>query len=110
MIYLLTSLFVQAEPNIPSQYLLPKIELFQQQDVLSFHGPDGPPPDGGYTITEGGGGNFFGKVGVVCIGAGLITGALYLTAEDTETQRDYQNATIGLLGGGVGLVALERVF
>ena len=110
MIYLLTCLLAQAETNVPSQYQFPQADVHQVQSVPFFHGPDGPPPDGGYTITDGEGGNFFGKLGVVCLGAGLVTGVLSLTTDDMTAKSEYQNASIGLLGGGIGLIVLERVF
>jgi hypothetical protein len=75
------------------------------------HGPDGPPPDGGYVIKDDGGGNTLGKLGLLCLVGGAVTGVLFLTSqEDSENRETYKNTTIGLLGGGVGMLVLERVF
>ena len=75
------------------------------------HGPDGPPPDDGYAIKDYESGNFLGKLGVLCVGVGLVTGVLYLTASsEAENKMLYRNSTFGLVGSGVGFIVLERVF
>ncbi|MEC7987536.1 MAG: hypothetical protein VX278_20385 [Myxococcota bacterium] len=85
-------------------------ERFQIQALP--HGPDGPLPDDGYEFKDGGGsGNLLAKLGLVCIVAGGVTGVMALRAETGSVERnDYSKATAGLLGSGVGLIVLERVF
>ena len=111
MIYLLTCVLAHAEPYLPRnvQPIDSKL-LIPPQSSMVLHGPDGPPPDGGYTIRDDEGGNFWGKLGGICLGAGLVTGVLSLTADDATKKKDYENMTIGFLGGGVGLIILERTF
>ena len=111
MIYFLTHILAHAETSPLASYhaLEPKF-LNPTSQFLVFHGPDGPPPDGGYTIRDDEGGNFFGKLGGVCLGAGLITGVLSLTTEEAAQKKEYENMTIGFLGAGVGMIILERSF
>ena len=111
MIFWLSILTAQADPSIPAQYQLPVSPSYFVSDTLDMHGPDGPPPDGGYTINDDGGQNMMGKVGVLCLGAGIVTGVLTLTAQEgSEDRTTYQNTTVGLLGSGVGFIVLERIF
>ena len=96
----------RAQPSIPPQFL-PTNEMVTVQN----HGPDGPPPDGGYKLKDDGGENTLGKLGVLCLVGGTVTTVLMLTAEDGSDKRQtYQNATIGLFGAGVGFIILERAF
>ena len=101
----LFSLPVRAEPILRT---LPK--HLQVQELP--HGPDGPLPDDGFEFKDDGdGGNLLAKLGLVCIVASGVTGILALRAETGSEDRDlYSKTSLGLLGGGVGLIALERVF
>ena len=97
----------QAKPILPNR-LNTHAPSFTE---MMAHGPDGPPPDGGYEIKDDGGGNALGKLGLLCIVGGTVTGLLMLTSEEESENRElYKNSTIGLLGGGFGLIVLERVF
>ena len=103
---ILLSLFLsaQAEPVVPQRFL-PASYQFSQ------HGPDGPPPDGGYEIKDDGGEGSLGKIGVLCLAGSAVSTVLMLTAEDgSEDKENYENWAIGLAGGGVGFLVLERVF
>lgn len=96
----------QAQPSIPPQFL-PKPESL----VVVSHGPDGPPPDGGYKIKDDGGENTLGKLGVLCLVGGTVTTVLMLTAENGSSARqNYQNASIALFGAGVGFILVEKAF
>lgn len=103
---ILFSLFctVYAQPIVPPRFL-PKSQDYAQ------HGPDGPPPDGGYEIKDDGGENSLGKLGMLCLTGSAVSAILMLTApEDSEDRDRYGNIAAGLAGGGVGLLVLERVF
>ena len=105
MIFLISFLIdVCAEPVVPQRFLPVSYQLLQ-------HGPDGPPPDGGYQIKDDGGENSLGKLGVVCLAGSAVSSILMLTAsEESEDKETYKNITLGLAGGGVGFLVLERVF
>lgn len=102
---LLSLLFhVGAEPVVPQRFLPVSFQL-------QNHGPDGPPPDGGYQIKDDGGENSLGKLGVVCLAGSVVSSILMLTAsEESEDKKTYGNIALGLAGGGVGFLVLERVF
>ena len=103
---ILLSLFLsaQAEPVVPLRFLPVSYQLPQ-------HGPDGPPPDGGYEIKDDGGEGSLGKIGVLCLAGSAVSTVLMLTApEGSEDKAKYGNWAIGLAGGGVGFLVLERVF
>ena len=92
-----------AEPVVPSRFLPVSYQI--------QHGPDGPPPDGGYQIKDDGGENSLGKLGVLCLAGSAVSSLLMLTApEDSDDKEKYGNIALGLAGGGVGFLVLERVF
>ena len=75
------------------------------------HGPDGPPPDGGYTIKDDGGGNFLGKVGLLGLGGGIVSGVLFLTAEEGSPKKEqYGTIAVASTVVGVSCIFFERVF
>ena len=76
------------------------------------HGPDGPLPDDGYEFKDGGNSsNWLAKMGLLCVVASGVTGVMALRAEAGSIDRDnYSKISLGLLGGGVGLIVLERAF
>ena len=95
---------VFAEPVVPQKFMPVSYQLQK-------HGPDGPPPDGGYKIKDDGGENSLGKLGVVCLAGSAVSTILMLTApEESEDKERYGNIALGLAGGGVGFLVLERVF
>ena len=76
---------------------------------FELHGPEKPPPDDGYEFKEASGGNALGKIGLLSIGVGLVTSVLYLTAEaESEKKANMGRNSAILLGGGFGLLVLER--
>ena len=76
---------------------------------FELHGPEKPPPDDGYEFKGASGGNALGKLGLLSMGVGLVTSVLYLTAEPGSEKRDNmgRNSAV-LLGGGFGLLVIER--
>lgn len=97
-------LYAQAEPIVPQRFLP---HTYQVQN----HGPDGPPPDGGYQIKDDGGENSLGKLGVLCLAGSAVSSVLMLASpEDSEDRERYGNIAVGLAGGGIGFLVLERVF
>ena len=76
---------------------------------FELHGPEKPPPDDGYEFKGASGGNGLGKLGLLSMGVGLVTSVLYLTAEPGSEKKDNmgRNSAI-LLGGGLGLLVIER--
>ena len=96
--------FVHAEPTVPLRFLPVSYQVQK-------HGPDGPPPDGGYQIKDDGGENSLGKIGVLCLAGSAVTSIFMLTApEGSEDKEKYGNISLALAGGGVGFLVLERVF
>ena len=101
---------VNTQPELPERFL-PSKASYQSWKTISPHGPDGPPPDGGYTITDDDGSNFFGKVGLLCLGGSIVSGVLFLTAQAESPEKDqYKNIALGSAGAGVGFIVLERIF
>ena len=79
-------------------------------DWIETHGPEKPPPDDGYEFKGANGGNGLGKLGLACFGAGVVTSVLFVTAEDgTERKENMGRNTVGLLGGGLALLVIERM-
>ena len=78
-------------------------------DWFELHGPEKPPPDDGYEFKGANGGNALGKLGLLSMGIGLVTSVLYLTAEPNSEKKENmgRNSAI-LLGGGFGLLVIER--
>ena len=76
---------------------------------FELHGPEKPPPDDGYEFKGANGGNALGKIGLLSMGVGLVTSVLYLAAEPDSEKKDKmgRNSAI-LLGGGLGLLVIER--
>ena len=96
--------FAHAEPIVPPRFLPVS---YQVQN----HGPDGPPPDGGYQIKDDGGENSLAKLGMLCLAGSAVSSIFFLTTpEDSEDKEKYGNVALGLAGGGVGFLVLERVF
>ena len=78
-------------------------------DWFELHGPEKPPPDDGYEFKGANGGNALGKLGLLSMGVGLVTSVLYLTAEpDSEKKNNMGRNSAILLGGGFGLLVIER--
>lgn len=78
-------------------------------DWIELHGPEKPPPDDGYTFKTANGGNALGKIGLVAMGAGIITSVLFISAEeDTEKKSKLGISSASLLGGGFVLLLIER--
>ena len=103
-IFLSLLLSVHANPVIPKRFLPTSIHL-------EGHGPDGPPPDGGYEIQNDSSGNTFGKLGVLCLAGGVASAvAMQISDQDSENHEKFKNAAIGLSGAGVGFLVFERVF
>ena len=76
---------------------------------FELHGPEKPPPDDGYEFKGSSGGNALGKLGLLSMGVGLVTSVLYLTAEpDSEKKANLGRNSGVLVGGGFGLLVLER--
>lgn len=97
-------IYVSAEPVVPPRFLPSSYQLQK-------HGPDGPPPDGGYQIKDDGGENSLGKLGVLCLAGSAVSSILMLASpEESEDKEKYGNIALGLAGGGVGFLVLERVF
>ena len=85
-------------------------DLPVMSDWRERHGPEKPPPDDGYSFKGTKGGNAKGKLGLVAFGAGVVTGVLYLKADDgSDKQAKMGKSTIGLLGGGLTLLIWERM-
>ena len=105
MSIILSILFaVQADPLVPKRFMPSSTTYIQ-------HGPDGPPPDGGYEIKDDGGENSLGKLGVLCLAGSAVSTILMLTSpEDSDNKEMYGNVAVGLAGGGVGFIVLERIF
>ena len=76
---------------------------------FELHGPEKPPPDDGYEFKGASGGNGLGKLGLLSMGVGLVTSVLYLAAEPDSERKDKmgRNSAI-LLGGGLGMLVIER--
>ena len=78
-------------------------------DWFELHGPEKPPPDDGYEFKGASGGNALGKLGLLSMGVGLVTSVLYLAAEpDSEKKENMGRNSSILLGGGFGLLVIER--
>ena len=76
---------------------------------FELHGPEKPPPDDGYEFKGANGGNALGKLGLASMGAGLVTSVLYVAAEnDSEREATMGRNSLILLGGGLGLLVIER--
>ena len=76
---------------------------------FELHGPEKPPPDDGYEFKGANGGNGLGKLGLLSMGVGLVTSVLYLTAEpDSEKKANMGRNSAILLGGGLGMLVIER--
>ena len=79
-------------------------------DWIELHGPEKPPPDDGYEFKGANGGNGLGKLGLAAMGAGVVTALLFVTADaDSERKDNMGKATVGLMGGGLGLLVIERL-
>lgn len=73
------------------------------------HGPEKPPPDDGYDFKGAKGGNALGKLGLLMVGAGTVTGVMTLRADKgSEKRQSLLYTTAGLWVGGLSLLIIER--
>lgn len=91
-------------------------QIFQELRLNEFaylgsqsHGPEKPPPDDGYDFKGAKGGNAFGKLGLLMIGAGTVTGVMTLRAEkESQKRQSLLYTTGGLWVGGLTFLIIER--
>lgn len=90
-------------------FMVSTAEASNSGDWFELHGPEKPPPDDGYEFKGANGGNALGKIGLLSMGAGLVTSVLYLTADpDSEKKAAMGKNSAILLGGGFALLVIER--
>jgi hypothetical protein len=109
MIFTLCCSFAQAENLFPVESL-EQMELFELSYIGSqSHGPEKPPPDDGYEFKGAKGGNAFGKLGLLSVGVGTVTGIMALRADkDSERRQTLAYSTAGLWAGGLLFLIIER--
>ena len=91
------------EPEVVHSQFLPTFVLFP-------HGPDGPLPDEDYEFKGKSTANWLAKVGLIAMIGGGVTGVRALKAPSASELRKSRSITsASLIGGGMGLILIERV-
>ena len=92
-----------------SEMLVVKSPMDAYVDWYESHGPEKPPPDDGYEFKGAKGGNALGKLGLLSMGAGLVTSVMYLKADSNSDRKSTLGyTTAGLFGGGLLMLVIER--